>query len=155
MKQRMIYSSCPYCGHDFQILRDTYEIAGMNPVAEKRLQDESYFLHQCNSCKKLYYLQYPFMYRDPKKKYIILLSQQEEIPDLPKDEKIVRIKQAKQFPFVYKVLKNNLDLKRVFEIRRQLQKKYEKDVKLDSFQEECLWFIIDEKYIGVSYDRKD
>lgn len=153
MKQRMIYSSCPHCGHDFQILRDTYEIANMNPIAEKRLQDESYFLHQCNKCLNLYYLQFPFIYRNPKKKYVILLSQQDTLPAFPKDERVIRLKHAKQFSFVYKVLKYELDIKEVFSIYQRVKSKFGLKTKFDSYQEGKLWFSIQGEYVAVPYDK--
>ncbi|MBQ0065335.1 MAG: hypothetical protein KBT48_06190 [Firmicutes bacterium] len=151
MKQRMIYSSCPHCGHDFQILRDTYEIADMNPTLEERLQNDSYFLHQCNACKKLYYLQYPFMYRNPKKKYILLYSQQESLPKFSKEEKVIRVKHAKQFTFAYKVLKYDLEIKKVLSIQNRLKNMYKEEVKFESFQDNTLWFQIQGEYIGVPY----
>ena len=75
----MIPSTCPHCGHVFQIKRDTIVIAGMNPTIDKRLNQGTYFTHECQLCHHLYYIEQPFLYRDPDKKYILLLSNQKEI----------------------------------------------------------------------------
>lgn len=71
MKERMIPVTCPHCGHVFEIKRDTVVIAQMDIVAKKRLNDGSYFMHQCQNCKSMFYLYYPFIYRDPKKSLIL------------------------------------------------------------------------------------
>ena len=47
MKERMIPVTCPHCGHVFEIKRDTVVIAQMDSVARSRLDDGSYFMHQC------------------------------------------------------------------------------------------------------------
>ena len=93
----MIPSTCPHCGHVFQIKRDTVVIAGMNPTIDKRLNQGTYFTHECQLCHHLYYIEQPFLYRDPDKKYILLLSNQKEINNLPKDEEVIRCKNALQF----------------------------------------------------------
>lgn len=51
MKERMIPVTCPHCGHVFEIKRDTVVIAQMDSVARSRLDDGSYFMHQCQNCK--------------------------------------------------------------------------------------------------------
>ncbi len=91
------------------------------------------------------------MYRNPKKKYILLLSQLEELPDMPKGEKIIRVKNTKQFPLLYKIMKYDLDIKKVIGIRNHLKQKYECEVKLDSYQDGKLWFIVNQDYIAVEY----
>lgn len=56
MKERMIPITCPHCGHVFEIKRDTVVIAQMDSVARIRLNDGSYFMHQCQKCKSMFYL---------------------------------------------------------------------------------------------------
>ena len=89
MKERMIPITCPHCGHVFEIKRDTVVIAQMDSVARKRLNDGSYFMHQCQKCKSMFYLYYPFLYRDPKKKFNLVLTQQKNIDNLSEDERVV------------------------------------------------------------------
>ena len=74
MKERMIPVTCPHCGHVFEIKRDAVVIAQMDRVARSRLDDGSYFMHQCQNCKSMFYLYYPFLYRDPKKKFNLVLT---------------------------------------------------------------------------------
>ena len=133
MKERMIPSTCPHCGHVFQIKRDTVVIAGMNPTIDKRLNQGTYFTHECQLCHHLYYIEQPFLYRDPDKKYILLLSNQKEINNLPKDEEVIRCKNALQFLFCYKV------------------KSQGKPVRFDCWDEKhaCLWFWVDHDCIAT------
>ena len=56
MKERMIPVTCPHCGHVFEIKRDTVVIAQMDSVAKKRLNDGSYFMHQCQHCKNVLFI---------------------------------------------------------------------------------------------------
>lgn len=144
MKERMIFSTCPNCGHVFQIKRDTVVIAGMNSVVDKRLNDGTYFMHDCQQCHHLYYLTQPFLYRDPDKKYILLLSNQEHISNLPKDETVIRCKSVPQFLFSYKVMSQQLNIHIVYQKKKALENRLEQKVKFDSYDEknQCLWFYV-------------
>ena len=103
MKERMIPVTCPHCGHVFEIKRDTVVIANMDGVAEKRLEDGSYFLHQCQKCKKMFYLYYPFLYRNPKKKFNLVLTSKKQIENLEKDEQTTLCHSVSQFLLAYKI----------------------------------------------------
>ena len=118
MKERMIPITCPHCGHVFEIKRDTVVIAQMDSVARKRLNDGSYFMHQCQKCKSMFYLYYPFLYRDPKKKFNLVLTQQKNIDNLSEDERVVLVK------------------------KKQLEKKLGRSIKFDYYDKKngCLWF---------------
>ena len=59
MKEKMIYTTCPHCGHVFQIKRDTFSIAGMNSIIDQRLKEGTYFTHICQKCKQPFYLFHP------------------------------------------------------------------------------------------------
>lgn len=157
MKERMIPSTCPHCGHVFQIKRDTMVIAGMNPIVDKRLDQGTYFTHQCQSCHRLYYLEQPFLYHDPDKRYILLLSNQEYIDNLPKDEEVIRCRNALQFLFCYKVKSQGLNLSLVLKKKKQLEKKEKGYVRFDSYdaQHQCLWFLVQSDWKAVSLNTEE
>ena len=113
MKERMIPSTCPHCGHVFEIKRDTVVIAQMDSVARKRLNDGSYFMHQCQKCKSMFYLYYPFLYRDPKKKFNLVLTQQKNIDNLSEDERVVLCHSVSQFLLAFKIYDQCLNPKLV------------------------------------------
>lgn len=140
MKERMIPSECPYCGHSFQIKRDTLVIAGMNPTIDKRLEEGTYFTHLCSHCHKLYYLEQPFMYRDPKRKYMLILSNLTHFDNLPDDEQVIHCHTAKQFLFCFRVLSRDLNLKLVLKKQKQLEDKLQKPVEFSTYEAGCLWF---------------
>lgn len=151
MKERMIPSSCPYCGHTFEIKRDTFVIAGMNPQIDQRLEEGTYFTHQCSHCHKLYYLEQPFLYRDPKKKYILVLSQQKHIENLPPDEVVIHCQNALQFLFCFRVLSRNLNVRLVLQKKQQLEQYTHKKAIFDTYddQSHCLWFIVDDRPMAI------
>lgn len=113
MKERMIPITCPHCGHVFEIKRDTVVIAQMDSVASIRLNDGSYFMHQCQKCKSMFYLYYPFLYRDPKKKFNLVLTQQKSIDNLSEDERVVLCHSVSQFLLAFKIYDQCLNPKLV------------------------------------------
>lgn len=140
MKERRIEMTCPYCGHVFHIKVDTLAIAGISQNIEKRLKDGGHFIHQCQNCQKLFWMQYPFLFRDPKRKFILVLSNQESIDNLPEDEKIIRCRDSKQLTFCYQVLSRGLDLPTMIEYKNRWEAKWPsaRFVDYDS-NNHCLW----------------
>ena len=124
MKERMIPITCPHCGHVFEIKRDTVVIAQMDSVARKRLNDGSYFMHQCQKCKSMFYLYYPFLYRDPKKKFNLVLTEQKRIDNLSEDERVVLCHSVSQFLLAFKIYDQCLDPKLVLVKKKQLEKNW-------------------------------
>ncbi len=122
MKERMIPITCPHCGHVFEIKRDTVVIAQMDSVARIRLNDGSYFMHQCQKCKSMFYLYYPFLYRDPKKKFNLILTQQKNIDNLSEDERVVLCHSVSQFLLAFKIYDQCLNPKLVL-VKRSSWKK--------------------------------
>ena len=121
MKERMIPITCPHCGHVFEIKRDTVVIAQMDSVARKRLNDGSYFMHQCQKCKSMFYLYYPFLYRDSKKKFNLVLTQQKNIDNLSEDERVVLCHSVSQFLLAFKIYDQCLNPKLVLVKKKQLE----------------------------------
>ena len=153
MKERMIPVTCPHCGHVFEIKRDTVVIAQMDTVAKKRLDDGSYFMHQCQNCKKMFYLYYPFLYRDPKKKFDLVLTQNKTIEQLPEDEQVVLCHSVTQFLLAFKIYDQCLDPVMVINKKKMLEKKLGHSIKFDYYdiKNHCLWF----EDVAVSLTEKE
>lgn len=142
MKERMIPVTCPHCGHVFEIKRDTVVIAQMDIVAKKRLNDGSYFMHQCQNCKSMFYLYYSFIYRDPKKKFDLVLTEQKHIDNLSEDEQVVLCHSVSQFLLAFKIYDQCLNPKMVLMKKNLLENKLGRSIKFDYFdaKNHCLWF---------------
>ena len=142
MKERMIPITCPHCGHVFEIKRDTVVIAQMDSVARRRLNDGSYFMHQCQKCKSMFYLYYPFLYWDPKKKFNLVLTQQKNIDNLSEDERVVLCHSVSQFLLAFKIYDQCLNPKLVLVKKKQLEKRLGRSIKFDYYDKKngCLWF---------------
>lgn len=153
MKERMIPVTCPHCGHVFEIKRDTVVIAQMDIVAKKRLNDGSYFMHQCQNCKSMFYLYYPFIYRDPKKKFDLVLTEQKHIDNLSEDEQVVLCHSVSQFLLAFKIYDQCLNPKMVLMKKNLLENKLGRSIKFDYFdaKNNCLWF----EDVAVSLSEKE
>lgn len=153
MKERMIPVTCPHCGHVFEIKRDTVVIAQMDSVAKKRLNDGSYFMHQCQHCKNMFYLYYPFLYRDPKKKFDLVLTQNKTIDQLPEDERVVLCHSVTQFLLAFKIYDQCLNPVLVINKKKMLERKLGHSIRFDYYDQknECLWF----EDVAVSLTEKE
>ena len=153
MKERMIPVTCPHCGHVFEIKRDTVVIAQMDSVAKKRLNDGSYFMHQCQHCKNMLYLYYPFLYRDPKKKFDLVLTQNKTIDQLPEDERVVLCHSVTQFLLAFKIYDQCLNPVLVINKKKMLEKKLGHSIRFDYYDQKngCLWF----EDVAVSLTEKE
>lgn len=153
MKERMIPVTCPHCGHVFEIKRDTVVIAQMDSVAKKRLNDGSYFMHQCQKCKNMFYLYYPFLYRDPKKKFDLVLTQNKTIQQLPEDERVVLCHSVSQFLLAFKIYDQCLNPVLVINKKKMLEKKLGHSIRFDYYDQKngCLWF----EDVAVSLTEKE
>jgi hypothetical protein len=98
----------------------------MNDACDTHLADGTYFMHQCSRCKNLFQMVYPFLYRDPKKRYSLILSSKKEIDNLPEDEQAVLCRDVHQFLFAYKVLSAGLRLKTMISLKKQWEKRFKK-----------------------------
>lgn len=153
MKERMIPVTCPHCGHVFEIKRDTVVIAQMDSVAKKRLNDGSYFMHQCQHCKNMFYLYYPFLYRDPKKKFDLVLTQNKMIDQLPEDERVVLCHSVTQFLLAFKIYDQCLNPVLVINKKKMLERKLGHSIRFDYYDQKngCLWF----EDVAVSLTEKE
>ncbi len=149
----MIPVTCPHCGHVFEIKRDTVVIAQMDSVAKKRLNDGSYFMHQCQHCKNMFYLYYPFLYRDPKKKFDLVLTQNKMIDQLPEDERVVLCHSVTQFLLAFKIYDQCLNPVLVINKKKMLERKLGHSIRFDYYDQKngCLWF----EDVAVSLTEKE
>lgn len=127
-------------------------IQGMDEVIEKRLEEGTYFTHQCQHCKKLFYMMHPFLFRDPDRKYVLILSNQESFNNLPENEQVVVCDKVPDFLFAYKIFSQEADVRVVLRVKKQLEARYENSsITFDSFDREknILWFNIDHQMVAV------
>ena len=151
MKERMFLMECPHCGHSFQIKRDTMLLHGMNETIEQRLADGTYFTHQCQKCKKLFYMMHPFLYRNPSQKYVLILSNQEHFNNLPDDEQVVVCKRVCDFLVAYRVYSAGAVLPVVLRLKKRLEAKYQMEVVFDDYDasQDLYWFLVDGNLVAV------
>ena len=145
MKERMIETECPFCGHSFYIKRDTLVLTSMSPTIVKRLLDRTYFSHYCSKCHNLFYLTYPFMIRNPDKQYSLILTDQKHISGFNKKEKVIVVKSVPQFYLAFNLLENNLNFSIVFTKKKLLENKLSSCAWFEGYDKEnhCLWFEIE------------
>ncbi len=78
MKARMFEIECPSCHETFFLMRDTYYVKGMDPRAEERLLNGSYFMHRCRKCDTIFTIYHPLLFRSPKK-FNLIMSKKKQI----------------------------------------------------------------------------
>lgn len=144
MKERLFEMTCPHCGHVFEIKRDTIIIAGMDTYAQTRLEDGSYFRHQCQMCFNVFDMVYPFLYKD--KDFVLVLTNKDRIDNLPSGQ-VIYCRDVKQFILAYKIYSRHLNASLVLHKKALLEKKLHRSVSFSGFECGCLWFDQD---IGVS-----
>lgn len=106
MKKRLFEFTCPHCRHTFYLARDTYLIKEEKSAEYRHLKDQTFFMHQCQSCMKLFELDYPLIYRDPNLGYTLVLSR---TPISNLEEGSILTKSPKQFLRAFSILDLNLD----------------------------------------------
>ena len=157
MKERMIETECPFCGHSFYIKRDTLIITTMSPLAVVRLLDRTYFSHLCSRCHKLFYLTYPLMVRNPKKRYSLLLTEQKDVSGFDPEERVVVVKNVPQFYLAFHLLENDLNFKVVLNKKKRIEDKYKKMIWFDGYDDKnhCLWFDVDGENKAVLLSKEE
>jgi hypothetical protein len=75
-QSRNVSCTCPYCGHEFETeVFDTIE-AGKDPDLRDRCLSGDLFRVTCPHCQKEYMFQYPLLYVDRERGFVLLLSQE-------------------------------------------------------------------------------
>ena len=151
MKERMFLITCPHCGHSFEIKRDTMLLHGMNATIEKRLDEGTYFTHQCQNCKRLFYMMHPFLYRDPDRKYVLILSNQEHFNNLPENEQVVVCNRVSDFLLAYKIYSQRANARIVIGLKKRLEQKYGCEIWFDSYDagQDLYWFLVRQELVAV------
>ena len=139
MRERLYEMECPYCGHSFFIKRSTWE------MADKELNDKIssglYFTHKCQKCHKAFQMVYPFVYRNRKKGYILVLSQMEEVPQFTEEKKVVVCRNPEDFAEAARILNCDENLKEMINLRNQLRKQTDrKNLRFELSDESVYWF---------------
>lgn len=144
-------AECPYCKHTFQIKRDTYLVEGMDKKAEKSMDEQTWFFHQCSKCHKLFEIQQPLMYKMPAKNTLIVLSGQKDLSFLKGEGKIIQTLSPFQFYTARFAVKNSLDLKKLVPLVKKLQEKYHCYIKLLEYDpnRSILYFLHENEMAGI------
>lgn len=150
MRRRLYEQTCPWCHHTFTIARDTYLIADPGSADYRRLGERTYFVHQCQHCKKLFELRHPLEYRDPAKHFEILLSSlpaeqiRRDRKDLPASWTSILCRTPDQFETAFLALDSGAKLSDVLALKQKLQAGHQKVVfcSYDASQN-VYWFEID------------
>ncbi len=157
MKERMFLFTCPNCHSQFHMKRDTLGIAGISDLLEKRIEQGTYFTHICSHCHQPFYLEYPFIYRDPQKQFILVLSDQKMIDVKQGDEMIVRCKNVPQFLLAYRILHQQLNVELVLQKKHQLEQKLKSPCQFDRYDQDhqCLWFQCQKEWVAIKMDAQE
>ncbi len=153
MKKRMFEFHCPNCQHSFFMARDTYLIKDEKSLEYKRLKEQTYFRHQCQNCKVIFDLDYPLIYRDPKRKYSLILADQ--TPNGIEGNCIVT-RTLRQFLDAFSILDLGLDLRSVLPILFSIRAQKGEQAKLIDYDpvKGLLWFESEGLTLGVGYHER-
>lgn len=117
MRKRTFDFTCPSCGHSFSMVRDTLLLKSSAGPAYERLQQNGFFLHQCQKCRQVFPLQYPLIYRDVQKEFALVLTDQKNVKNLP-EGRTVLCRNARDFQFAFHCLDNGLDLEKMLRVQK-------------------------------------
>lgn len=129
MRKRTIEFECPFCHNTFRLLKDTLLMRSMIQGEYRRLKENTFFLHQCSLCHQIFPLQYPLIYRDFEKGFSVILSERNEIENLPEGKNIIA-HNAKDFLVAFHCLDAQVEIKEVLKIRNWLKKTQEELIEL-------------------------
>ncbi|WP_276890223.1 CpXC domain-containing protein [Dubosiella newyorkensis] len=150
MKARMFEIECPSCHETFFLMRDTYYVKGMDPIAEERLLNGSYFMHRCRKCDTIFTIYHPLLFRSPKK-FNLIMSKKKQIETLDENEKQFVINDPKDFIRLFRILVYEADLNVVDRLEKYLSNHGERLVEFESFDQEqgLFWFYVDHRLMAV------
>lgn len=79
MKTVMLEMKCPYCESVWQVQVDTHINSILEPEYAKYIQDEAYFVRKCSKCGSMIHFNYPCIYHNTKKKFIVSIHMTSDI----------------------------------------------------------------------------
>lgn len=130
------------------MVRDTYLLFESGSIETKRLLDQTYFVHVCQSCRQPFFLVYPLRIRFEKAS--LVLSQQSAAA-LSQEQKTVVCRTPQQFCEAFSMLAFGLDLKKTLALKRALEAKKGAPCRIESLDEkqQILWFSCQGESVGV------
>lgn len=148
MKKRIFEFHCPNCEASFFLCRDTYLIKDEKSVEYQRLKDGSFFKHQCQSCKCLFDLEYPLIYKDTQRNFLLVNSRTR--PE-GLEGKCILTRTAQQFTEAFGILDAGLELMDVLPLQKRLEALRQKPCTFCGYDasKELMWFLCDGETIGV------
>lgn len=148
MKKRIFEFTCPHCGASFFLCRDTYLVREEKGAEYQRLRDGTFFVHQCQSCKKLFDLEYPLIYKDPVRGFLIINSQSR--PEGLKGQCILT-RNTRQFLEAFSILDAGARLMDVLPIKKRLEALKKTACSFSGYDEKSgmVWFDCRGELVGV------
>lgn len=148
MKKRLFEFTCPHCGHSFFLPRDTYLIRDETSPEYRRLKDGTYFMRQCQNCMRLFELDYPLIWRDPRQGLSLICT------DGPADGfegKVVLTRSSRQFLEAFSILDLQLPLRETLSFKRALEREKGAALRVVDYDQsnDILWLDLQGKPLGI------
>lgn len=139
MKTVMVELQCSNCESVWQVQVDTHINSILEPEYMKFIKNESYFVRKCSKCGSLIHFNYPCIYHNTKKKFIVSIHMKS---DFQTEYKVKKYSTDKESDFYEKIKILEDDLKpEIIEICKEALKDYLEKQK--------------ETVIGMSYAMSD
>ena len=143
MKEKLFEMECPWCGHSFYIKRDTW--CNGEPRLDELIESGAYFRHRCSKCHNVFEMFHPFVYRNQKHHYILLLSQMETPPRFTEERQVVVCRNPADFSEAVRILNRRLDLEKTIGLRNTVRKKLGRpNLRFEDCEKDICW-LHDEK----------
>lgn len=154
MKQVLLQLKCPHCFHVNLKVAETIVNPNIESDLKRQILNDEFFTLRCRCNTPIHFL-YPCVYVDKKQHLILFMKEAEVLHD---DRCIQRlVHDAEQFKEMIRIADAHLDDRAVFQIKRRLLSKNEKQLLyfLDC-DGEYLWFTCEGQISGVAkadYDK--
>lgn len=155
MKEKMFEMECPWCGHSFFIKRDTWLNADAR--TDELVASGAYFRHRCSKCHNVFEMFHPFVYRNQKHHYILLLSQMETPPRFTEERQVVVCRNPADFSEAARILNRDQDLTAIIALRNEVRGRTGRSgLRFEDCQGDVYWFHDEGGSLGVrhSWDTK-
>lgn len=152
MKKRVIEFTCPRCGASFYLCRDTYLLISEGSVEDVRLDEGTFFAHQCSRCGQLFDLEYPLVVRDPQKGFTLVLA--DRLPEGWQGQAVL-VKNSAQLQKAYAIVSRGLPLKETLALWKYLERREAQICRLKdvSLKDETVWFECAGRLIGIHAEK--
>lgn len=166
MKSRLVPVNCRACGYATILKKETYAVASFDDRLKKQLYDGTYFQFQCPHCHSWTTYAHPMLYYDGRKRFVLLLNEQEQETNFQPDLFCVQVHNSDDFVEHLHILEDDFLPSQIQRIKQQLEHRYPKaQIRYDSYENDVLWFIrkenqsetmigVEKHKLSFSIDRK-